>query len=125
MGIFDDIKRLVDTATKPTQPGAPARPPPAQPSRGAATASGAKPHVAALEAAQKRRREKGATKKNGKKATPRDLKHYEALERALVLKSGQFPMDAAATRAALQARGFDAQHVEAYLASDAARRLLE
>lgn len=123
MGIFDDIKRAVDNATKPASkpPGqAPSR------SRGPAPRRGEQPPaLAALDAAQRRRRETGATKKNGKKATARDLRHYESLERALVLERGAFPLDVATTRAALAARGFRPEHVEAYLASDAARKLLE
>ena len=119
MGIFDEIKKAID----PRRPdaGRPQQPPSPPPSRGAA----GKPGAAALDAAQKKRREKGATKKNGKKATMRDLRHYESLERSLVLEAGAFPLDAASTRAALARRGFDPQHVEAYLASDAARKLLE
>lgn len=120
MGIFDEIKRAVDIATKPTSRTNSSRggrsPTPPTPPR---------PGVAALEAAQKRRRERGATKANGKKATPRDLSHYEHLERTLVLDAGRFPADAAATRQALLSKGFQPAHVEAYLSSDAARKLLE
>jgi hypothetical protein len=117
MGIFDEIKRAID----PRRPDA-GRPAPAP---SPASGRGGKPGVAALEAAQQKRRAKGATKKNGKPATTRDLRHYETLERSLVLRSGAFPLDAATTRAELLRRGFDPQHVEAYLASDAARKLLE
>lgn len=120
MGIFDEIKRAVDIATKPT-----ARPNASRGERSSAPPPPPRPGVAALEAAQKRRRERGTTKANGKKATPRDLSHYEHLERALVLQAGRFPLDAATTRQTLLARGFEPAHVEAYLSSDAARKLLE
>lgn len=120
MGIFDNIKRAVDAAARPTQPDG--RAPPASASRPAAGASSAK---AALESAQKRRRAAGVTRNNGKPATKRALAHYESLERALVLGGVAMPLDPVAVRAELVRRGFDAAHVEAYLRSDAARKLLE
>lgn len=118
MGIFDDIKRIVTGNTpRPARDAPPARHAP--PTRSSAQATG-------LPAAQKKRRASGEVRGvDGKVLTDRRLKKYESLERAIVADAGAFPWSSVQARAALARRGFDAQHVEAYLASPAARRLLE
>ena len=122
MGIFDEIRKLVDSASKP----APQRAPPT-PSSGARPAtppagSGAK---GALQQAQQRRRAGEVKGNDGKTLTKRRFGKYESLERAVVADAGAFPWSDEQVRAALARQGFDAAHVAAYLRSPAARRLLE
>ena len=114
MGIFDDIRKMV-TGNAP----APSRAPAPQP-------QGAKPAATGLPAAQKKRRAGGEVRgADGKVLTDRRLKKYESLERAIVAEAGAFPFTTQQARDALARRGFHEAHVQAYLASPAARRLLE
>lgn len=120
MGIFDEIRKIVDTAGKPSTPTrAPGHAHPA----GHRPASS--PAQAGLRDAQQRRRAAGVQRANGKPATPRKLNNYERLERQIAADAGAFPFTSEQARQALAARGFDAAHVEAYLRSPAARKLLE
>lgn len=129
MGIFDDIKKAIrDVAEQgqapqrgPAASRAPHSPPPREPSVPASTSAAHQ----ALKAAQDKRRQLPLTRlKTGKPLSQYRLARYEHLERILVMKAGAFPLDEERIRAALRSGGFDAAHVDAYLRSDAARRLL-
>lgn len=119
MGIFDEIRKLVDSATKPASRT------PAHAPRGSAPAPAAGPKGALQQAQQRRRASGGIRGNDGRTLTARRLSKYEGLERAVVADAGSFPWTDAQARAALAHRGFDPAHVDAYLRSPAARRLLE
>lgn len=119
MGIFDVFKDILKAADRPNTParrsntmGSRAPPPPKR------------PELAALEDAQRRRAAEGFERKNGKRATKRNVSNYERLERSLALETGKFPWDDADVQRHLVAKGFDLAHVKAYLSSPAARKLL-
>ena len=80
----------------------------------------------ALAAAQERRRA-GAplTGNRGTPLGPNRFGGYERLERQIVVRTGRFPWTNGEAQQALSARGFAAKDVEAYLRSDAAKRLLQ
>ena len=121
MGIFDEIRKIVDTATGAGRTSQP----PARPPASSRTASG-DPRVAALLQAQEKRRAKGDLRGlDGKTLTRRRLEKYERIERTLVADTGAFPWTDEQARASLARMGFRPEHVEAYLRSPAARRLVE
>lgn len=115
MGIFDDIKKALGAAGG--KPGTPAGARPGSKPRA--------PHEEALAAAQGKRRAAGVTRASGKRASRGKTGGYEHLERQVMLATGKFPWTSNEVRDALRAKGFDPDHVEAYLRSPAARKLLE
>lgn len=121
MGIFDDIRKAIGGAAPPSQPSRAPTPPPSRPGAPAASSAAAQ----SLKAAQDARRGQPMKRlKTGKPLSAYRLKQYERLERSVVMQTGAFPLDAARVRHALAAKGFRAEDVEAYLRSDAARKLL-
>ncbi|HEV8361059.1 MAG TPA: hypothetical protein VGR28_11450 [Candidatus Thermoplasmatota archaeon] len=79
---------------------------------------------AALEQAQHRRRAHPPVRPNGRVVTQARLRHYEHLERKILVEVGRFPWGTDEARLRLQEKGFDPKAVEAYLASEAVRALL-
>lgn len=78
----------------------------------------------AMDAALANRRMGLPPLRRGKPLSAYRLRQYERLERMVTVTVGRFPWSSEEARRALLAKGFNAREVEAYLASDAARRLL-
>lgn len=116
MGLFDNIRDALTGKGGPLAPrdtSRPSRPPPSP-----------DPAQQNLADAQRKRAAAGVARANGRPATKRNLRTYEQVERHLANAIG-FPWTSAEAERALLARGFNPAHVRAYLASPAARRLLE